>query len=371
MGREINFVTLYPACPNYGLVKDVGQIPYALNKINGVHTGLASSCIDMTGEHIQYLEGMSIYQIGNKNQFLDGVCFILKNAKKIDWLNLFHGGRKCYYWTKLFKFLNPHGKVYIKMDLSYEGCRHYRESEKEKRIFVKTTNAADIVSVESGKIQSIVKDVTGMHVELIPNGYMDIDEETIDNVNRENVFITVGRLGTPPKATDILLEAFAQSALEHDWSLKLVGPIEEEFKPYIEDFYKRYPELKNRVRFMGAINDRPKLYAEYRSARVFVLPSRWEGSPLVGPEALFNGCRMILTDVIPPIDEFTNKLQFGTVVETSSIEALKNALINEANRQYEEKEHLAIKEYAKENLLWDSIVARLYELMKMETDKEL
>lgn len=364
MKKDIRFVTLYPNCPNFGIVKDVGQIPYTLNKKEGIKAGIASSYIDEKGEHSQFLNDMEVYKLGGKNQFIEGCLFILKYAKEIDWLNFFHGGRKCYYWTKLYKFLNPNGKVYLKMDLSYEGSKRYAEDQREKKIFTKTASVIDIVSVECKKIQSYVKEITGIDVEWIPNGYIDIDEEKIRLIKRENAFITVGRLGTPEKATDVLLEAFAQSASKHDWVLKLVGPIEEEFKPYIENYYKKYPELKSRVVFVGAINDRIQLYEEYRTARVFVLPSRWEASPLVGPEALYNGCRMILSDSIPPIDELTNNLQYGSVVKKESVESLASALIEETNREYSKDEHMSISKYARENLLWDVITMRLYELME-------
>ncbi len=35
----------------------------------------------------------------------------------------------------------------------------------------------------------------------------------------------------------------------------------------------------------------------------------------MGPEALHNGCRMILSDTIPPIEELTGNLAYGEVVK--------------------------------------------------------
>lgn len=364
MMSRLSFATLYPECPNYGLVKDVGQIPYNLGKIKGVKVELASSKIDFNAENIEFLEGLSIASLPHINPYLSGVLYILKNSQNIDWLNLYHGGRRCYYWTKLYKYLNPNGKVYLKLDLSYKTCEMYKQVERERKIFEKVLSVVDIASVESEKIQQLVKGITDLPIEIVPNGYIDVAEEKIKKKIRKKQFITVGRLGTPPKATDILLEAFAQSATEHDWTLKLVGSIEENFKSVINDFYLKYSGLKDRVRFVGAIYDRTELYEEYRTSRVFVLPSRWEASPLVGPEALCNGCRMILSDMIPPIKELTNNMQFGTIVKTGSVESLKQALINETKMHYSDDVPEVISQYARENLMWKSICNELYKKMQ-------
>lgn len=40
------------------------------------------------------------------------------------------------------------------------------------------------------------------------------------------------------KATDILLNAFMKSADKHDWKLRLVGTVENDFNEFINDFLK-------------------------------------------------------------------------------------------------------------------------------------
>ena len=361
----MRIVTLYPECTNTEMVKDAGQIAFTLNKREDVTVSVASKYITKEGNNQDYVSKIELIKLPKLNNFVSGLLFVLKYAKQYDWMFFYHGGRRCYFWTKLYKFLNPKGKVYIKMDLGYEMCRRYREEKKERDIFLKTTEAADIVSVECKKIQEIVEEITWIKLPVIPNGYIYVDEEKLDKIKRGNCFITVGRLGTPPKATDILLEAFALSAGKHDWILKLVGPIDEAFKPYLEEFFNNHQELKERIIITGPRYNREELYAEYRSAKVFVLPSRWEAFPLVGPEALSNGCRMILSDMIPPIDELTNNGKYGIVVKAGDVESLSAALSQEANRVYDEKEPSEIKDYAKENLMWESICNKLYGYMQM------
>ena len=370
MVKKNLFVTLYPKCHNQGIIKDVGQIPDTLGKnYKNFETKLVSSIIDLNDKNFPQLSGMKFEKIPfiMNNEIITGFIYIIRNAKNVDWFNFYHGGRRCYYWTKLYKFLNPYGKVYLKMDLSYEGCEKYIKSKREKKIFLKTFSVSDIVSVESKPIKELVETYTGAVATVIPNGYIHLQDSKFKKINREKRFITVGRLGTPEKATNILLDAFADSSAYHDWELRLIGPVEPSFRLFIKEFFNKYPNLKRRVTFTGPIYDKEKLYSEYRAARTFVLPSLWEASPLVCPEALGNGCRMILSDVIPAYKEFTNDSLYGRVVKSGDKEGLKKAFIAETKYIYD-NDWVNIKEYAENNFTWDAICEKLYGLMQEKNE---
>ena len=135
MKNKIHFVTLFPNCPNYGLVKDVGQIPYILGKYNkNLETELVSREIDVNGPYIDKVQELKITKIPYwiKNDAIAGIYYLLGHAKKIDWLNLYHCGKKSYYWVRLYKFLNPNGKVYLKLDLDFVSCDLYDRNKKAK-----------------------------------------------------------------------------------------------------------------------------------------------------------------------------------------------------------------------------------------------
>lgn len=363
---KLNFCTLYPRGSAVEFYKDVGQIPYTLGKRDDVKSKLV--CCYATPKEVEErgLSDLQYEQISMVlgNQTITGLLYILKHARHVDWFNFYHGGRHTYYWSKLYKLLNPKGKVYLKLDLSYDGCRKYSSNAKELKIFEKSAGIADIVSVESEKIEELAEKFTTKNLTVVPNGYIGVEKKSVDEKpERKKEFITVGRLGTYEKATDILLEAFAQSSTEHDWSLKLVGSMEPSFISQKEEFFQKYPELADRVVFTGPIYDREALYTEYQTARVFVLPSRYEASPLVGPEALCNGCRMILSDTIPPIKELTNNMRFGSVVKADNVKSLRDVLIEETKRVYSDSEASEISDYALETLSWECICDRLYKLM--------
>lgn len=362
----INFCTLYPKGREVELYKDSGQIPYTLDKREDVCAKLVCCRASLKEAEKGGFSEKQFKQISMllNNETVTGLIYIFKYGRQVDWFNFYHGGRHAYYWSKLYKFLNPKGKVYLKLDLNYDGCRLLSENKKELEIFEKAAKAADIVSVESEQIRKLCREFTDVDMAVICNGYVDnTDTEAAGTLERENCFITVGRLGTYEKATDLLLEAFAESAAEHDWKLKLVGSIEPAFMQQKEAFYEKYPRLKERVIFTGPISDKKKLYEMYSSARVFVLPSRYEGFPLVGPEALHCGCRMILSDAVPPVKELTNNKEYGVVVKTNDVSSLKEAFVQESKRAYSGEEVRNIIQYAEKTLSWDRICAHLYELM--------
>lgn len=116
-----------------------------------------------------------------------------------------------------------------------------------------------------------------------------------DILQRSRTFITVARLGSPPKATDILLKAWVIAARScPGWRLRLVGSTEQGFQEEWDAILK-LNSLHNTVDWVGAITDRGQLLKYYADSRVFVLPSRWESASTTLTEAMVAGCAVICT----------------------------------------------------------------------------
>jgi glycosyltransferase involved in cell wall biosynthesis len=111
------------------------------------------------------------------------------------------------------------------------------------------------------------------------------------NPNGEVLFACVGRLHPPSKGQDILLEAFAaQDWADRNWHLTFFG--EGGMKESLERLVKRLG-LGNRITFGGhaSVED------IWASNHVLVLPSRYEGLPLVIVEAMLCGRPVVATNV--------------------------------------------------------------------------
>ena len=81
-----------------------------------------------------------------------------------------------------------------------------------------------------------------------------------------------------------------------------VGEKLDEIKKYVEKI-----DLNDHIRFLGNRSDVGELY---QAMDVFVMPSLFEGLPVVGVEAQFSGLPCIFSDKVPEEVEFTNKVKF-------------------------------------------------------------
>ena len=366
------FVTLHPPGTSVDLNKDEGQIPYTLHKYYSTDSKLVTCRINNSEANLDTVQGLKVEHFPHiMSNAITGAIYILLNANKIDWLNIYFAGRQAYVWTKLYKLLNKKGKVYLKLDMDFRGCDLYDTNLYERKIFTKNTEVVDLVSVESEAVKKRIQTYSSKEIIVINDGVSDYDcIPTHNNKNRENTFLTVARLGTRQKATDILLEAFAKSTDQHDWNLKLVGTVDDTFKPYISNFFEKHPELVNRVNFAGEIKDRAKLYDEYCKAKVFVLASRWESYGISCAEALSCGCRLILSDAIPPAKEMTDNGKYGKIIKPDDVDLLSEAMIEATRTEYTHKDICERVDYAKKMFSWEKICEQLYDAMEQANGRK-
>ena len=137
---------------------------------------------------------------------------------------------------------------------------------------------------------------------------------------RENAVLFLARL-VHQKAPDVLIEAFASVVrTEPDWTLEVAGdgPLREELRARASAL-----GLDGRVVFHGVVADPSPLL---RRCRVFVLPSRFEGTPNALLEAMAHRIPCIVSDASPGPLRLIEHAVTGLVVETGSVAALAAAL---------------------------------------------
>jgi len=373
----VKFVTLFPPAEDIHLKKDVGMIPYMMSKYYGYESYLVSY---KNGDypHINEMTGLNLRFIPRVtgNETVDSMLYIIRNAKKIDILHTFHTRRTPL--LALYKFLNKNGISYLKLDADFRSIKKLHDKSK-KRIdaeffFFKTfLKFVDVVSAESEEIAQKFSKIMGIEVLRLPNGFYDWTEvKKINALEKQNIILTVGRLGTEQKATEDLVDAFvAARKLIPTWVLHLVGPCEKWFEQYVDKLMKEFPDLKDRIVLKGPINDIAALNEEYKKAKVFCLPSRWESFGIVNVEALSLGCYLLLSDQIPPAREFTNNGEFGAVFPSDNKEALAELLIKVcASLENEKSIFSKIQEYAFEKFCWPKICKTLNDqILKLKQER--
>lgn len=279
---------------NVELIKDCGLIPYLLHKNHGYEVSMVGAEGDRYTNHEKYVKGIRLEFLPN-GQPGEKVRYIHMHAEEMSGLLL----RGCYPGNfpvaKEYKRLNPDGKIYVGLDAnSWWMDRIFWDN----RDFMDFMDCCDVIATSCRAMQDYLNEKWPWKIEYIPNGYYDFSpqpETTFEQ--KENIILTVGRLGTVQKATEVLLEAFAQIAEQiPEWKVRLVGSTEAKFHGYCTDYFRRYPKLSERVTFVGTISDRDMLLGEYRAAKIFALPSSLEGgTPNVISEALHGGCVTAVT----------------------------------------------------------------------------
>ena len=383
MKQKPTFVTVFTETENFHLVKDVGQLPYFMYKTEGYDATLISYKNNVEYPFINNeVDGLKLNFIPNKGRFLYfelGVLYYLLNkSKSIAVLNLFHFKKDNILYLLIYKLVNPQGKAYIKLDMDILFFKNYNaflfSNYALKNFILKALTSwifklTDLFSVETDQAKDYLLNV---YPELqnklicISNGvdnlYLDKKIPIKAFQEKENIILTVGRIGTEQKNTELVLDALKITDLK-DWKVYILGPIEESFKKYIADFYREYPQLENKIIFIGNITDRKELFDWYNRSKIFCLSSRYEGFPIAFPEALYFG-NYLISSPVSSAEHITSKGKYGTVAKADAQE-FSNALQNSiepgflSSQRYEE-----IRRFSKDNFTWPGIVKKLADQIK-------
>ena len=151
------------------------------------------------------------------------------------------------------------------------------------------------------------------------------------NLKKRKIILAIGRLHYQ-KGFDVLIEAFYFSKLYiKGWKLVILGEGPE--RKQLEYKVKKL-KINNNVFFKGFVN--PKNW--YRRSRLFVLSSRFEGTPNVFLEAISMGLPTIITNNCSGALYYVKDKISTLVVKSENINELSNAMIKLAeNKKLQKK----------------------------------
>lgn len=347
---------------NVELTKDCGLIPYLLYKNHDMDVTMTGTDKGPYPYLDAYVKGLHMHFL-TSGSLEEKLQYIEQHGKEIDLLLLRGAYDINIDIAQRYKKVNPAGKIYVGLDAN----SHWMDRILWHRPdFMAFLDCCDVIATSCRAMQKHLNEKWPWKIEYIPNGYYnyDIPRKAPVFENKQNVILTVSRIGTEQKATPVLLEAFARIAEQvPDWKLKLVGPIEPSFQSEINKFFTTYPHLASRVEFTGPIQDKNKLYEEYLNAKIFALPSLFEGgTPNVVSEALTAGCVMAVTkfDAWEDAVDNGNCGMASELEDTAGFSRILLALCQhpELNRLSQNAYH-----YAQRNFDMPRIVAKLYEML--------
>lgn len=394
-----NFLHIHDEFEYTWLGKDNGMIPIYMSEVCGYNSYILTNDIKhelpdvFRSVHIVKVKRL-FKKIGNFAYFikllrrLNIFKYLIKNAKEIDVLMLFHISRCSYWYAFVYKLLNKTGKVYIKADFNLEvyqkeigrlnsRSRNFKDFFKKRNEIAeykkrkKLVTMVDLISYETEDSYNEMKysyagvDTKGKVIYL-PNGYDNLEIERnykIKNMdNKKNIILTVGRLGTEAKNTEFLLESLKKIDFK-DWKFYFVGSETKEFRIYKDNFFNKYPYLKEKILFLGEIKDRKKLYSLYNEAKVFVLPSKWESFGIVMVEAMAFG-EYIITSNTCAANDITKNGEIGKIISIDEDKELVNSIQDVINNKIDLKlKYDKTLEYVKK-FRYENIIKNLNEGLK-------
>lgn len=354
---------------NEQLMKDCCLIPYMFHKCFGYRSVIVTAKKEEY-TYLNLLKGLEMDILNTPkdiNEWVKICCdYISENYKKIDVMFCFGAYPSYCHMVPLYKKLRPDGKVILKLDANIYWVDRIPFQTEEYKNFL---DNCDVITAESKKIKKYLSKKWPYKIDYVPNGSVNFSpRKRTEYFEKENIILTVGRIGAQQKANEILMEAFKLVADQlPSWKVKLIGSIEDSFKPYIEEFFMKYPGLKDKIIFTGKILDKDVLENEYRKAKIFVLTSILEGSPNVCVEAARNGCYIICSD-IDAAGEATNFGKCGKIFEINNIKQLSEILLEVCNDEsYFARGCYDIQEYHDRFFDYEKIVYKLEHLLNIST----
>lgn len=358
----------YLKTENVNLVKDMGMIPYKLHELYDYDSTVVTfknGEYDYLNTEVKGLKMEFVKKIFH-SYTLDGGLYLLNNSKRIDVLQIFHVTLSSFVYIFAYKKVNPNGRIYLKLDSSFKLPERLDRLSKFGHKFLKSMlDKVDLITIEEERLyEPILKRIPYIKdkFKILPNG---VDFKAIDKMGlkydfdaKENIILHAARVGAEEKNTPMLLEAFKniKDVENSDWKLVLAGPIEDEFKDYLDKYFAENPSMKNKVELLGNIKSRKELYSLYSRAKIFALTSDFESFAIALIEAAAFGDVIISTDVgiaSELVDENN-----GELVKCGDTEALTRAFEKYINEDLQE---LSEKTYNKcrQKFDWDSIINHL------------
>lgn len=343
---------------NQQLMKGIGLTMWLLAKNHGFRSVMVGN---KCSENYPYLSQMPELELEflPKKRLMERLIYIDANAAGIDLLVCYGAYPHYVPIVEFYKQVRPDGKVYLASDMN---TRWAKKIPHEHPLYKKFLERCDLISVTNTTVQKYLQKNWQVPAELIRNGFYNFTGKSFDDVQKENIILTVGRIGTRQKQNQILLEAFAAVADKlPDWTLRLVGEISEEFKSYIQAYFLSQPKLRGRVIFTGLIEDKAKLLEEYKRAKIFCLTSKFEGTPNAATEALISGC-YVITSEIDAANDIIDKGRCGKVFpigDSARLSKLLKEICRDEKLLLKGGQHAAA--YARAEFDAEKITAKLYE----------
>lgn len=346
--------------------KDVGMVPYHLAKYFKAQLTFLyrkSSTIECPF-HVPAISVINVNDIPS---------YIRTHATQIDLLILFHINTRTIKYGSIFKKLNPKGFLYLKYDSEESNIAYLHEKpwyhpSYYKRIifYYRFMPLVNLLSVECRQVYDQMYEFNRAKLHYLPNGIsLDKWKDATDPYSvhaKDNIILLVGRHGSYQKNSEMIFDLIPQLASIQGWLFILVGSATETFLSMYRDFVTKYPQYSNTIKLTGNLTNRDEVANLYKRAKIFLLPSRSEGFPIVCSEALSQGVVVCMSKELTSSSDITQDDQVGFRIPRERLD-IWAAVISSLMADEEQRASLssASQEHFRKTLAWETTIPRLAE----------
>lgn len=339
------FATVFNEIDEIHFSKDPCMIPYTFSNDFGYEVMVPISSRKKYPSKDKFFSEIDTPVINDTNSItlnkIKRIIWVFKNAKRIDVLNVFFFRPLTWITMKTYLLRNRKGLVYVHCDSN--GLNLFDEKIFGNPLLLFISKyillTGEVINrtlwglQNRKKTDELKNEWPFKNLEYVPNGLCRFDRQEIDYSCKENTILFVGRIGSPEKRADIVLEGFTRiKDVFHEWKLVFIGTITEDFKATIISTIKENPDLGKRILYLGEIKDRKSLQSEYSKAKVYCNCSTYESFGLTTIEAMSCGCYVLGSDIIATKD-ITDYGKYGTYFKNGDLndfcEKLSDLLKNE------------------------------------------
>lgn len=274
---------------------------------------------------------------------------------------------KCFTFVKKLSKNNKYDVAHFNYCTSAIGIYAFiiKKFSKRTRIFIHSHNGNDKCRIQHYILRPLVNKVADLKLAcsevaarwmfgkkamernevILCNNFIDTDkflfnkrvrDKLRNELNIKDKFV-IGHIGrfTNQKNHKGLIDIF--SHIKNDNAILMLlgtGELEEEIKSYVEKLH-----LKNRVLFLGV---KENVNEYYQAMDLFILPSFFEGLPVVGIEAQVSGLKCIFSDTIDKKSDISGNVEFISLDEIEKWKDAINKLIKNGYKRNNMK-NIAIK----------------------------
>lgn len=323
------------------LTKDMCAYPYCLGKDHGWSCTYAYFTNGTPLKNAQFEQYCALKCLGKaddyKKQRKIAAEYLRQHVKDLDVLCCFNYGGASYSLPRLAKRLNPAIKTYIKLDMNESGFSHFYDGTFLRKIKIVPeywkSYAVDLFTVENRSFYKVLKEMRLFRnrIEYLPNAVslFGVDLGKISRPKqKENILLTVGRLGKHVKNNELLVEAIRKvdRNLFNDWKFLFVGSAEAHFVEYVKRICASDAWMAEHLVLFGKINDRMRLYELYAKAKIICMTSRSESFCIALMEAMFFGAYPVVTNFGSIVNDLMDDGKYGMISPQEDVAALTAAL---------------------------------------------